>query len=108
MRQCVQAESSDDKEEEDNNRAPEYRAPIEKKVWSRVDLGWGDTECIEYLRFSRAEITERINPLGLAEWVDSRVKILGRYAMCTEQTLCVLLYQWSSAGHLKDIMHVFR
>lgn len=49
-----------------------YRAPIayEKKEWSLADSGWGETECLEYLRFSRAEIMELINYLGLAEWVD--------------------------------------
>jgi len=33
-----------------------------------VDAGWEDTEALEYLRFTRAEITELIRHLGLAEW----------------------------------------
>jgi len=106
MGQHLLEESSDD--ESDIYRSPPYRPPItyDKKNWSLVDAGWGDTECLEYLRFSRAEIVELIRHLGLAEWVDSTTKAPGRYARCAEQGLCMLLYRLALPGRLKDMMHV--
>ena len=61
MGQYLDADSSED----DNNGipyTPPYRAPIayEWKNWSLADAGWGDTECLEYLRCSKAEIRELI------------------------------------------------
>lgn len=34
---------------------------------------------VEYIRFSRVEIVALVRYLGLEEWVDSPVKLLGRY-----------------------------
>ena len=47
---------------------PLYRAPIayERKKWSLAEAGWGDTEYLEYPRFSPAEIRALIVALGLA------------------------------------------
>jgi len=88
---------------------PRYREPIayERKNWSLAGAGWGDTECLEYLRFTRAEIVELVRNLGLAEWADSAVKMPGGYRRCPEQALCILLYRLASPGPLKDMMHVF-
>jgi len=51
MRLYIDAESSSNNDDDDNTTP--YRAPItyEKKDWSLVDAGWGDTEALEYLRF---------------------------------------------------------
>ncbi|KAF8426732.1 hypothetical protein EV426DRAFT_641117 [Tirmania nivea] len=51
-----------------------YRAPVayERQNWSLGEAGWGDSECLAYLRFSRAEIQSLIEEFKLAEvWVDS-------------------------------------
>ena len=107
MGQHLLEESLDD--ENDIYCSPPYRPPImyEKKNWLLVDTGWGDTECLEYLRFSRAEIVELIRHLGLVEWVDSTTKAPGGYARYAEQGLCILLYRLASPGRLKNMMHVF-
>lgn len=48
--------------------------------WFLADAGWGETECLAYLRFSHGEIRQLTRNLGLAEWVDSPIKMLGGYA----------------------------
>ena len=103
------SDDDDDNDDYDITCAPIYRAPIayERKAWSLADMGWGDTECLEYLRFSRVEIAELVRYLGLAEWVDSVVKMPGKYVRCSEQGLCMLLYRLASPGRLKDMIQVF-
>lgn len=107
----LSAESDDSDEDYDIPDTPSssYRPPIayEKRNWSLADAGWGDTECLEYLRFSQVEITELIRHLGLAEWVDDTVKMPGGYSRCAEQGFCMLLYRLASPGRLKDMIQVF-
>ena len=100
---------SDDEDHDMYADTPSYRPPTayDKKNWSLADAGWGDIECLEYLRFSRVEITELIRHLGLAEWVDNAVKIPGGYTRCTEQGLCMFLYRLAPPGRLKDMIQVF-
>jgi len=78
-----------DSPEDDNDmhpHTPPYRAPIayEQKNWSLAEARWGDTECLEYLWFSKAEISELIMHLGLAEWVDSAVAMPDEYTRHAE------------------------
>ena len=96
-------------ESDELDTTPLYRAPIayQKKNWSLAEAGWGDTECLEYLRFSQGEIRQLIQNLGLAEWVNSEQKVPGGYARSEEQGFCMLLYRLATPGRLKDMMQVF-
>jgi len=69
MRQYIDAESSSS-DGDDSNTTPYPPIAYEKKDWSLRSRYWmGDTEALEYLHFTRAEITELIRHLGLAEWL---------------------------------------
>jgi len=65
---------------------PQYRDPIAyEKELSLAGSGCGATECLEYLRCLKSRDYGTYQSSGAcAEWVDSPVKTLGRYAKCTE------------------------
>ena len=90
--------------EEKKTSTPPDRAPIayEKKDWSSADVGWGDTECLEY-----PVLGGDCGTCQAFEWVDSAVKMPGEYRSCAEQGFCMLLYRLASPGRLKDMMQVF-
>ena len=62
----------------------------ERQNWSLDEAGWEDSECVAYLRFSRAEIRSLIQEFKLVVvWVDSRRD--QKYARVPEQIYLIMI-----------------
>ena len=75
-------------------------------MWSLEGSGWGDAECVEYLRFTRAQIAQLITYLQIEKFAQLRHAC--RYTVSAEQALCMLLYRMASPSRLQDMVLVFR
>jgi len=82
-----------------------YRAPIPylNRAWSLAL--WGDVECREYLRFTKAEIQQLIVHFNIGP-PDQPLYIEGlTYAVTSETALCMMLYRLAWPW-LKDMIQV--
>ena len=89
-----------------NNTTSRYRAPIpyvqSGGTWS-LDC-WGDVECREYLRFTKAEVQQLIIHFGMgAQFRSEGLK----YAVTSEQALSMMLYRLAWPTRLKDMIQIF-
>lgn len=62
--------------------------------------GWGDTECREYLRFTKAEIAQLVNI-----FINKLKKV--RCPASGERALCMVLYRLAWPTRLKDMVQTF-
>jgi len=84
-----------------------YCAPIPyaiNRAWSLAL--WGDVECCEYLRFTKAEIQQLIIHFDI-EPPDQPLYLEGlKYAVTSETALCMMLYRLAWPTRLKDMIQV--
>ena len=83
-----------------------YHAPISylNRAWSLAL--WGDVECREYLRFTKAEIQQLIIHFNIGP-PNQPLYIEGlTYAVTLETALCIMLYQLACPTQLKDMIQV--
>ena len=87
-----------------------YRLPISyaRQQWSLELSGWGDTECREYLRFTKAEIAQLLLHFDFqgSEIFINRLKNL-RCPATGEHALCMVLYRLAWPTRLKDMIQTF-
>ncbi|RPA78918.1 hypothetical protein BJ508DRAFT_241067 [Ascobolus immersus RN42] len=89
----------------EGERAP-HNPPIQycrKRAWSITKEGWDDTDCLEYLRFTREEVFQIIRAFGLTD----NYKWRNHSRATAEEAFCLFLFRLSHPHRLKDCMKLF-